>query len=257
MQPVARRGLIHFGKAHAGWGMAVLAIGRQQASLGHTIGRAVASRLGCRAVDATNVSTEALDFGAWLETRGADLEEHHPTLLERLHHQHRRSRALLQHAVASTAAADNVVIIGLASPVILRDIRHVLKVAVVASDEARTHRLITRTRADGHGALSPEDAMRMLQQSDRQRAEYLRYLFHSDWLDPLSHDLVINTSRISAETAVHQILRALECAELHATPAARQHLEDLALTSRREAELASTSEPPDDGVAGATWRWLR
>ena len=39
--------------------MAVLAIGRQKASLGHAIGRTVAERLGYRLVDNTTIGVDA------------------------------------------------------------------------------------------------------------------------------------------------------------------------------------------------------
>jgi cytidylate kinase len=217
--------------------MAVLAIGRQHSSLGHAIGRTVAERLSSRLVDTTTITADAARYGAHLPARGPDLEEHQPSLLERLRQERSRYRTMLRCAVTNVAQEGNVVIIGLASPTILRDVRHVVKVAVVAQEATRINRLVHRASDDGVPALTPEEARRILRQSDRQRAGYLRYLFDVDWLDPQTYDVMINTDQLSAEVAVSHILDVVRCPELHPTPESLERLADLARCSRIEATL--------------------
>jgi cytidylate kinase len=237
--------------------MAVVAIARQHSSLGHAIGRMVADRMGCHIVDNTTVGVEAGPYGATIEVNGADLEEHEPTLLERLRDERQRHRIMLRCAVTNTAAAGDVVIVGLASPVILRDVTHVLKVAVVANQETRVRRLVERARTEEHRELSNEDAWRLLRRSDRQRAGYLRYHFNSEWLDPLTHDLMINTSFLTPEVAVNEILHMVERPELQPTAESREHLANLAINCRIEAEHGGHGGSTDDGLSLASWTRLR
>ena len=237
--------------------MAVVALTRQHSSLGHSIGCMVADRLGYRVVDNTTVHVDAAQHGVWIEANGPDLEEHSPTLLERLRDERERNRAMLRCAVANAAALDDVIIIGLASAVILGDVQHVLKVAIIASDEVRVARLQAQSEAEGRGALSNADALRMLRRSDRQRADYLRYHFNAEWLDPFAHDLVINTNRSRAEHAVTQILQTLERPEFQPTAESRERLTDLALNCQIDAEQLGHRPPPDDPLASSSWNWLR
>lgn len=224
--------------------MTVIAIARQQVSYGHSIGRMLADRLGYRFLDSTTVAAEAERYGGPTEAHVPEMEEKTPSFLERIQDDRYRYRSALRSAVYGFAEAGNAVIVGLASTALLRDIEHVLKVLVLAPEATRVVRLWARRQeetSEGE-AVGHDQALRILRRSDRERAGYLHYLFHVDWLDPLGHDVVINTQRTTAESAVELLASLAARPEYQRTVPSTDRIENLALSSRLEAMLASHSE---------------
>jgi CMP/dCMP kinase len=113
--------------------------------------------------------------------------------------------AALKAVITELALADNVVIVGHGAGQFLTDMRTVLRVFVVAPMEDRVARLLAEGVADAAAA------QRLIDQQDRESAEYLRYLFGIDWLDPHQWDLVINTGRADADGALEMLARYTEC----------------------------------------------
>jgi cytidylate kinase len=48
-----------------------------------------------------------------------------------------------------------------------------------------------------------------MHETDSNRAAYIKQLYGHDWCDPDEYDLIINTGRISFETAAGMILQGL------------------------------------------------
>jgi hypothetical protein len=95
-----------------------------------------------------------------------------------------------------------VLIVGRGSQVILRDDPEALHVQVVAPLPSRTEKLMRIER------LTQSEATRRILASDQARADYLRRYYGVNWLDPQLYDLVINTGRISIQTAVQLVVLA-------------------------------------------------
>lgn len=215
--------------------MPVIAIARQQASLGHSIGRALAKQLSCRVIDTSTVGEFAEAYGISLPLRGPELEEHQPTIIERIRDERSRYRSALIGVITNAALDQNAVIVGLASTSILQEIDHVVKVAVIASDKARARRVIDRQERTG---IADEEALlRTLHASDRQRKNYHKFLFGADWLDPVTNDITINTSRARAETGVELVQQLVQDPEFQPSATSLARLEEMALASRIEAVL--------------------
>lgn len=104
--------------------------------------------------------------------------------------------------IQDMAAEGNVLIIGRASQVILRDHPEALRVQVVAPLARRVEK---RMRIEG---LSQREATQAILASDQARADFLRRYYGVDWLDPQLYDLVINTGRTSIQTAVQLVVLA-------------------------------------------------
>jgi cytidylate kinase len=107
--------------------------------------------------------------------------------------------ASLRAVITDLALADNVVLVGHGAGQFLGDMRGVVRVFVVAPIEDRLGRL-----AD-EGVHDADQARRLLDQQDRESAEYLRYLFGIDWLDPHAWDLVINTGRANVNAVLDML----------------------------------------------------
>jgi cytidylate kinase len=110
----------------------------------------------------------------------------------------------VRQVMEELAAKGNVVIVGRAGQVILRDRPDVLHVKIIAPQALRAERI---AREQG---IPMEAAWAQVEASDRTRRNYLRRYYHARWDDPELYDLVINTGRISPEAAAGLICQALE-----------------------------------------------
>jgi cytidylate kinase len=104
--------------------------------------------------------------------------------------------------IKDMAVEGNVMIIGRASQVLLKDHPEALHVQIVAPLQQRVEK---RMRLQGMTQRAATDQVRA---SDRARAAYLRRYYGADWLDPQLYDLVINTGEVSIQTAVQLVVLA-------------------------------------------------
>ncbi len=100
------------------------------------------------------------------------------------------------------AEAGDVVILGRGSQMILRDLRGATHVQLVADESIRVGRVM-----EWEG-LSEEDAVARIRESIHGREAFHKKFWKVDVWDPRLYDLVINTSRLSFETAGSVIVDA-------------------------------------------------
>jgi cytidylate kinase len=109
----------------------------------------------------------------------------------------------LKQVVLTLGQHGDVIIVG-------RGARHILpsqfglRVRLVAPLETRAQR-----RAAEQG-VTVAAARQEIQKADRERETFIRRHFRHEASDPLSHDLIINTGEMSAETVAEIILTALQ-----------------------------------------------
>jgi cytidylate kinase len=219
--------------------MGVITISRVPGSMGDTLARALAERLQYRLVERVELVQLAETIGgadvAW--ERSPELRERSPSFWERLNEERRRYASVLRRVTTHLAEQDRVVIVGLGAGQMLRGLRHVLRVQVVAPADVRLERVMERGFDDIRGPLSRDKARDLMRQRDRESTGYMRYLFNIDWMDPQHWDLVINTGRFSVPEAVEIIASIAESSLLEPSPADRQRLANLVLASRVEASV--------------------
>jgi cytidylate kinase len=113
----------------------------------------------------------------------------------------------VQSVLHEQAAEGNVVIVGRASQVILRDFPGALHVRLIAPVDVRVQRVSVEK------GISLEASRATIEASDQNRRSYLRRYYHVNWGDPVLYDLVINTEHISVALAAEMICCALKKAE--------------------------------------------
>jgi cytidylate kinase len=219
--------------------MGVITISRVPGSSGDTLARALAERLQYRLVERAELVQLAETIGgadvAW--ERSPELRERSPSFWERLNEERRRYASVLRRVTTHLAEQDRVVIVGLGAGQMLRGLRHVLRVQVVAPIDVRLERIMERGFDEIRGPLSREKARDLIRQRDRESTGYMRYLFNIDWMDPQHWDLIVNTGRFTVPEAVELIASIAESSLLEPAPADRQRLENLVLASRVEASV--------------------
>jgi cytidylate kinase len=224
--------------------MPVLTISRQLGSGGNEVAADVAERLGLRFVDREIIHRAASAAGVpqamltelsfegqrSLAERVLDIVNTMPVLPHTPHASLRETAApvamppasiltpmapifsrpmdayvgVISQIVRDLATQGNVIIVGRAGQVILRERDDTLHVHIAAPFDQRVETLTTRE------SINRREARARITASDRARRDYLRRYYHVSWTDPALYDLVINMDKITRATAVDLIVRAQE-----------------------------------------------
>lgn len=108
----------------------------------------------------------------------------------------------LVKVVTRLAAVGNAVFLGRGAHLILGE-NATLRIRVVASRETRLSRITERT------ALSRTEADALLEETDSNRADFIRKMFKADPNDPANFDLVLNSDRMKPECMLETVTLAL------------------------------------------------
>jgi len=217
--------------------MPVVTISWELGSEGERIGQGLAERLGARYIDAAAL----LDATGQYDVPGPratapEFAERAPNFFERLNEERRRYAVLLRAVIYRYAAEGNCVILGYGGGMLLREVRHVLKVKTIAPRELRLDRVMAAASGRDLAAARAE-AEEVIRRTDRDRARHMRYLFNLDWADPAPYDLVLNTRTMVAASAVELLAVLTGRPEFQPTGDSQAILRDLALASQVEAVL--------------------
>jgi cytidylate kinase len=109
-------------------------------------------------------------------------------------------RTLVHHLIEELAARGEAVIVGHASQVTLRDKPGTFKVLIYGSVPKRAKRVAEEA------GLDEDKARAIVEESDRDRANFFDRIHHIDWLSPKLYDFCLNTDDISLETATDLIV---------------------------------------------------
>jgi cytidylate kinase len=216
--------------------MSIITISHEAFGDGRAIAERVANILGYRCIS-REVLVEASQRYGIAEAKFFEVLEEKP------HHwwtQWLESRGVyrivLQAGLCELAQEGNLVYHGRAGQELLPGIRHVLNVFVDTPTESRIQQVIIRK------GLSKETAREYLEDLDRIRARRLKELFNIDWRDPTRYDFVLNTARMSVETAARFIAEVSQREEYRPTAESLQAIKDLTVNARVEAILMTSRE---------------
>ena len=199
----------------------VICMSRSLGAGGEEIGRTVDKELGFRYADEEIITRAAEKAGV---TPGTVAQaEHTPSLIARILESMARTppspevwsgaailspnirpdyESLIEKVVRETANEGNVVIVAHGASITLGDLSSVLRVLVTASPAVRAERLAHEFKLDEQAAKKAVD------ESDRQRREYLRRFHNVRRELPTHYDLVINTDALSMPLAAGLIASA-------------------------------------------------
>lgn len=194
--------------------MPILTISRQYGSGGSVLAAAVAAELGWPLLD--NAFVDAVARGAGVSPEDvAAREERVPTLTERLLTaialgspeamptlleatlplSDERLLAVTTEVIERAAAHGPVVIVGRGAQAVLARRDDALHVFCCATREALIERAAARLGADAH------QARRTVDDTNAQRAQYVRTHFGRDWGAPENYHLCVNTAALSITEA--------------------------------------------------------
>jgi cytidylate kinase len=216
--------------------MAIITISRQMGSGGIPIAHKVAEKLGYTLVDGDAIIEVADQYGLTRESI-EEADEKPPHFVETLDLKHETALHLIELIILEYALKGNVIIYGRGGQDLLTGIRSTFRVRIIAPFEERVERWAEREWLD------PDRARKLVRRSDQQRAGFIKYYFDRDWEDPLGYDLVINTERLSEESAVKMICDGVKDRNLvEAKAKCKQKLADLVLRKRIEIAISKAGE---------------
>ncbi len=224
--------------------MAIITISRGCFSHGKEIAECVAARLGYECIS-QEILLEAAQSSHVSETKLFESLHDAPGLLDRITHVRQRFIDWFQAALLEHVTKDGVVYHGFAGQILLAGISHVLKVRVIADMEERVALLMTRQR------ISREDALRLIEKEDHERAEWYRTIYRTDMHDPRLYDMVLHIDRLTIDDACDAICRIASSDSFAATARSGAALADLALENHAKVviqDICKADVTAKDGI---------
>ena len=197
----------------------IITISRQFGAGGSEVARAVATELGWSLVDNQLIDEVAARAGL-ARDEVAQHDERAPGFAERLARTLATSVPefvapeggilpdpteenlvkVTETVVADLAAQGQVVMVGRAAPAVLATHPDALHVQLVAPKPFRIARAAERLGVD------PHQAEKILDDTDGNRARYLRKYYKRDWRDPANYHIVLNTEALGLDGAAEVIV---------------------------------------------------
>src|SRR4030043_2094648 len=137
------------------------------------------------------------------------LDEKGPHLLERFFSEKPKVYLdRLQSVIFEVAKKGNALFFGKGSQLLLNSFNCALHVLVTGSTEKRIERVM-----QGKG-VGREIAEKMIERSDHDKKGFFRFAFNEDWLSPHLYDLILNTDKLSIESAAKMVVDAARSEEI-------------------------------------------
>lgn len=116
----------------------------------------------------------------------------------------------LQSVIYELAKQGNAVFFGRGSHFLLRAFNCAFHILIIGSIEKRIQRLMEEKR------IGREIAEKMILRSDQEKKGFIQYAFREDWLNPNLYDLILNTDKLSTESATQMIIEGAKSDEIKA-----------------------------------------
>jgi cytidylate kinase len=188
--------------------MAIITLSRELGSLGTEFADTLSSRLGYSKLDKESLEVLLKKLGM-TEPQFERDDEKKPGFWEQFTLEKVRYLHFMKAAMYRFASEKDCVIVGRGAHIIFRSVPGTLKLRIIAPPKVRVARIRERL------GLDEQHALRMIHQSDHDRAGYHKYFFNAAWDSPTDYDLVVNTAAISpAETC--DTVSALLCSPTYA-----------------------------------------
>lgn len=212
--------------------MAIITISRGTMSGGQLLAECLSKRLGYPAISREAIKDAARQYGISEEALAGELEKK-PGFFDRLKMERRLYLLAIQSALVTRAQKESYIYHGHAGHLLLRGIPQVLKIRLIAPLDFR----IDMLRAKNKG-MTAQEAEKYIEEVDKKRIEWTRFLYQVDWHDASLYDIVLNLASITIEGACELVARACSLPEFQDTPDRRLALDDFALACWVKIALA-------------------
>ncbi len=210
--------------------MAIITISRGSYSKGKEVAEKVADKLGYKCIS-RDLLVEASEHFNIPEIKLVRALHDAPSVLDRFTYGKERFLAFITATLFEHARKDNIVYHGLAGHFILKGIKHMLSVRILANIEDRVRLEMRREK------LSYEEALRIIRKDDQERRQWSLKIYGVDTWDPSLYDLVIHIDKITVDDAVDLIFQTVQSDKFRTTPESQSEVDEMALAARVKAQL--------------------
>ncbi len=212
--------------------MPLITISQSMGSDGENIAGLVAEQLNYELYDDDKLQNIAIEMGLHHE-KLVSLDEKAPGLLDRiLSNKPELYLDYMESVIFEVARNGEGVIIGHGSQMLLRDFGCAFHVRIHASQSTRVQNLMEKQ------GISREAGEKLIHKFDHRQSGFFRYAFNMRWDDPSLYDVVINTKKMSVNTAAKLILETVQSEDINTCSLdALEAMEKLSLQKQIHAEL--------------------
>jgi cytidylate kinase len=214
--------------------MAIVTISRGTRSGGEALAECLSARMGIPAISREVIRDAASRYGIAEKLLAQQLERT-PTLIQRRlggFEERRLYLIAIQAAMAERAQKGDFIYHGHAGHLLLKKLPGVLKVRLVAPMAYRVRMVVEKQ------GLSQAEAAKYIEQVDKNRTLWTKFLYNVDWHDPCLYDVVLNLEFLSLDTACAMIERAVQQPEFQDKPERRKIIDAYALACQIQLKLA-------------------
>lgn len=226
--------------------MAIITISRGSYSHGKEIAEKVAEMLGYECVS-REILLEASQYFKISEKKLLESIHDAPSMLDRVTRGREKYIAYIRAALLDHVQKDKVVYHGHAGHLLIPEIRHVLKVRVIADMDERIAFVREQRK------LSWSEAVTFLENEDKQRALWTRYLYKVDVEDPRMYDILLHIGGLRISDACDIICTAAKSEAFTTTQESQKTITDLAIVSHVKAALQDICDAEVKSIEGMVY----
>jgi cytidylate kinase len=211
--------------------MAIITISRGTMSGGEKLAHMLCKELGYKCISREIIIKAADDYGVE-EHKLFEAINKSPSILRKLTFEKERYLAYIQASLCEYAKDDNLIYHGHAGHFLLKGIKHVLKLRIIADLPDRI-----KAAMDRHN-ISEKEAEKYIERVDGERAKWTKFLYGEDWTSAKLYDIVINSTSLTIENSIGAIVELVRSPVFQTTPESQKAMNDLLISSRVRASLA-------------------
>ncbi|RLB40769.1 MAG: cytidylate kinase-like family protein [Deltaproteobacteria bacterium] len=212
--------------------MPIITISRGSFTKGIEVSEKVADRLGYECLSRDVILEASKEFNV-PEIKLIRAIHDAPSILDRFGYRKEKYIAYVESAILRHLRKDNTVYCGLAGHFFVKDVKHALKVRIIADLEERVRNEMERE------GISYDEALRVIKKDDEERRKWSLYLYGIDTKDPSLYDIVINIKKMTVDDAVDIICHTVSLETFQTTPQSQKHIEDLATAAEVKAAIVN------------------
>lgn len=210
--------------------MPIITISRGCCSYGRAVAEQVAKMLGYKCISREILIETARSYHISEEKLFKSLHDS-LNLFERLTHLRDRYLQLIQATLLKYALDDNLVYHGNAGHFLIPEVKHLLKVRIIADLEDRIRLLQQRDN------LERQKAVEFISTEDNHRKKWTQTLYNEDLNNPQLYDLVIHLGKISVQQASILICSLAKSEPFQVTALSKQQVKDHFITAQAKILL--------------------
>ena len=211
--------------------MAIITISRQMGTGAYRIAQDLAKKLRYTLVDGSKLAQIASKYGLSTEVLER-VDEKPPVYLTAEDRRQAADLNTIELVLLDHAREGNVILYGRGGQDLLKGLKSLLRIRIIAPFEERVEKFAEREWMD------PDLARHLIRKCDHQRGGFIHFYFNRDWQDPMEYDLVFNTTKLSPSAIVDTIVTAVKDPALkESDETARAAIDNIILCKRVETEL--------------------